>query len=139
MRALQSFDDARDDRIELRQHVMIPKPEDTVPLLLQVCGSISIRRCFGSVLTAIEFDHEPVFHAEEVRNESADGLLSAELGTFKAPVAQVGPERAFRVGSRVAEVARAIPHMRGGVVPGNRHRPTLALTLALSRRERGCL
>ena len=49
----------------------------------------------GEVRSAIRFDHEARFLAEEVDDEGSDGMLSAELGLHDLPAAQHGPELLF--------------------------------------------
>jgi hypothetical protein len=41
------------------------------------------------VLTAIDLDHQPLVQRCEIDDELAQGMLSAELGAVKLPVAQL--------------------------------------------------
>ena len=55
----------------------------------------AVAQRLGEVRSAIRFDDEAGFLAEEVDDEGADGMLSSELGLHKLPAEQHAPKLLF--------------------------------------------
>ncbi len=55
------------------------------------------------MLAAVDFYDQLFSHADEVHNVAADGLLPAEFVPTELVLAQVMPEKPFRVASGLAE------------------------------------
>jgi hypothetical protein len=56
------------------KHIVVPKADDLPPLALQPVGSGRILG-IGGMLTAAEFDRQPVFDADEIDDIAADRVL----------------------------------------------------------------
>ncbi len=79
MRGAQGAMDHFNHRVELRQHLGIPKPKDLVPLALKKwrpsCLLIQLR-----MPTAIEVDHQVMLHTTEIGDEGWNRVLAATRG-----------------------------------------------------------
>jgi hypothetical protein len=73
-------------------------------------GGAALR--FNCVAAAVNFDYELRFEAKEIRDVRTYGILPAEFGAFKLPVAQMRPEFLLRVGARAAQASRAVANQR---------------------------
>jgi len=79
------------------QDVVVPKPQNAVPLGLEPLIAASVSRIPG-VLTSIELDHQLVLKADKVRDVRANRLLSAELHAGEVATSQPSPKQTFGVG-----------------------------------------
>jgi hypothetical protein len=61
---------------------MIPKAYYPVTLLRQKGASPLICFLLHSMLASVKFHHQAVFHTAEVGDETADRMLTTELGIF---------------------------------------------------------
>jgi len=57
------------------------------------------------MLSAVEFQDQACFSANEIDEVRTDPVLSAKFVTFKPAVAQVSPEPGFGIGLRSAQIA----------------------------------
>ena len=76
-------------------------------LLDQFCAPV-ILRVAVEVLGAVELDYQPRLRASEVRDEVADGKLSAETEIRKASGSKTRPEFLFRICLVIAQLASAM-------------------------------
>ncbi len=76
-------------------------------LLDQFCAP-GILRGAVEVLSAVELYNQPRLRASEVRDEVADGKLSAETEIRKASGSKTRPEFLFGIGLVVAQLASAM-------------------------------
>ena len=74
------------------------------------------------MLAAVNFDYEPRFETDEIRNKASNGNLAAKFETLKPPIAQGVPQFALSVGHPRAQ--------------GTRGQNALALPLSLYGRGR---
>jgi hypothetical protein len=77
----------------------------------EACGrepsvAAAVARWSGEVRSAICFEHEARFFAEEVDDEWSDGMLSAELGLHDLPTTQHLPELLFGDSGTVSQSTR---------------------------------
>jgi hypothetical protein len=77
---------------------------------------ISLRGCF-EVLTAVEIDGQPSFHAEEIEEIGTDGVLATELESLETPAAKAAPHESFCIGGLSSQGTAALDgectHRRG--------------------------
>ena len=97
-------------RIEIREDVSVPEPQDHVSLCLQISRTSIVIRLLVLVLNAVELNHELRIRGAEVRNVSAQHHLTAKADTLEAAVAQRTPEPFLRVGGISAQGSRAVGH-----------------------------
>jgi hypothetical protein len=77
-------------------------------MLLDQLSAPRIFRGAVEVLGAVELDCQPQLRASEVRDEVADGKLSAETEIRKASGSKTRPEFLFGIGLVVTQLARAM-------------------------------
>src|SRR5207302_3165131 len=88
---LQRPQDCFDNAFGVRQHVVVPKPDDAPTLLVEDLCSVNV--CFAiGMLTAISFNDEVMPGAGEIDDEITDRMLPAKPVTGQTPVAQNRPE-----------------------------------------------
>ena len=85
------------------QNLMVPEPNDAIPLRLQVCGTPVIIFNLQSMLTAIKFNDKSTFNAHEISNEGTYGVLPSELVPSQTPIPQMMPQKAFSIGLVLAQ------------------------------------
>jgi len=85
------------------------------------------------VLPAVQFNEEPAFKADKVRNIRSHRVLAPELAADEAPVAQSPPEKPLGVGSAAAEFPGEISLVLAGFLFHGPPHPTL------SRKGRGII
>jgi hypothetical protein len=89
--------DGLDNPGGVAQHVMVPESQYTIPRRNEELVTPSIRSTV-QVLPAIDLDHEPSLHAQEVDHVRADRHLAAEAMAIELAHAQVAPEPALGEG-----------------------------------------
>jgi hypothetical protein len=111
--------DHRQDVVDPEQDVVVPEADHAESLRLQPARARIVVRRAIEMLAAVDFDDQPDFQTDEVRDESADGVLSSELPVEQAPVAHALPQRTFGIGLLPAQGAFAMMGARSahGHVP----------------------
>ena len=89
--SMQRLEDCLNDALGLGQHIGIPKPQNAIAIRPneRVTAFIIVRLL--SVLTAVEFDDDGGFEADEIANIGTERSLSAELEAAEASAAQYVP------------------------------------------------
>ena len=67
--------------------VAVPEPNDAVALALEPSGTSCVALNLSCALTAIDFDDELAFKADEIDDETSDGRLAAEEASAELAVA----------------------------------------------------
>ena len=88
------------DRLGLREHFIVPEPQNSKAALLQKTRATRIVGNCSLMLATIEFDHQHGIQTDEIDDERPDGKLSTESRTVKMTTAQVMPEATFCIGGR---------------------------------------
>src|SRR4029077_5885152 len=79
------------------QNVVVPVARDSKAF----CDQDGISRCVAvrrRVLAAVDFDDDPLFEANEIKNKVLKGDLATKLEKRKAPVAKQSPHGGLGVG-----------------------------------------
>ena len=84
--------------VNIFYHFVVPKTQHLVTARLEESGAPFIRRCLEHMLTAVDFQYQPVFEAAEVSDERAYRILMAEFSARELTRAQAKPQFAFHVG-----------------------------------------
>jgi hypothetical protein len=92
----ESVQNGLDDPVGVAENVVAPKPDHCPALPFQQSGSARVHRIVG-MLTAIDLDHQQIFGAGEIDNETADWMLPAELVPQQAAIAQRRPHAPFGI------------------------------------------
>ena len=92
--------------LDIRENVVVPKPNNPPAALLEPRGAPLVVFVIR-VLTAIGFDDEAAFKANEIDDEGAEAMLAAEFEAGEASVAEHAPEAALGVGRVDAELGYA--------------------------------
>ena len=79
-------------RIGLLQYFVIPEADHSIAFGCESCRSFIIVVALFCVLTAIGFDDQFRFKADEIDDVGWDGYLSVEFVAVEVTVAQVSPE-----------------------------------------------
>ena len=90
------------------QNVVIPKAQYPVSLTLQVDGSLLVVKLLVCVLSAVQFDDEPVFKGGEVCNVLANGILATEFDAVESSGTQVTPQAVFCIRHVLPQCARVV-------------------------------
>jgi hypothetical protein len=102
---LQACDHPHDrvaDREGLRKDIMIPEAQDRESGSAEEC--VAYRIVSGvAMLSAIDFDHETMFEADEVEDVTIVRVLTAELAALDLSVPEYRPQCSFRVGHPAAQ------------------------------------
>jgi hypothetical protein len=61
-----------------------------------------------TVLTAVEFDNQPVLGAEEVNDVRTERVLSTKPEATQLPATETSPQGALVSGLRIAQLTRAL-------------------------------
>jgi hypothetical protein len=92
--------DLVEDAVRMAQDLVVGQTQDDEASRHQPSVAAAVSQRFGVVRSAIRFDDEARFLAEEVDDEWSDGMLSAELRLHDLPAAQHAPKLLFsRCGS----------------------------------------
>ena len=87
--------DLVEDAVRMVQDLVVREAKDDKASSHQPSVAAAVAQRLGEVRSAIRFDDEAGFLAEEVDDEGADGMLSSELGLHKLPAAQHAPKLLF--------------------------------------------
>jgi len=83
------------DAVRMVQDSAVGQTKDDEASRHQPSVATAVPQRLGEVWSAIRFDDEAGFLAEEVDDERSDGMLSAKLGLHDLPAAQHGPKLLF--------------------------------------------
>ena len=101
-----------ENSFQVPQNFVVPKSDDTEPLLLKKCRSRRIPGGLDRVLTAVNLDDQSPLHAGKINHVWRQGMLPPELATGQLPITQRTPLQAFRIGHAAAKIARLDCHSR---------------------------
>jgi hypothetical protein len=73
------------------QNLMVPKAHNLKSLLLQESCALSIRLRLYCMLTALHFNNQLFFEANEIDDKWPYGMLTAKLPSGEIPIAQLIP------------------------------------------------
>jgi hypothetical protein len=100
--------------IRAQQHVVVPESQHAIALTLQGFATpLVVRQCI-EVLSAIQLDHQPRRHTDEVHDIAGQRILATELVAVQLLPAQKIPEAAFGIGAVVAQAAGIDPYTLHG-------------------------
>jgi len=91
-RLFKSIGYALHNGIDLRADLIVPEPQHLVSRIAQKLGSTFVAGQFVRVLGTIDLDNHPGLWAEEICEEWADRMLTAELESNDLPPAQARPQ-----------------------------------------------
>ena len=93
----QSFIDNRENAFQIPIYFIVPDTQHIKPLpeKMTIALRIKLPMAVEIVLAAINLDHQPMFQANEVRNEVVAWGLATKVVTALAPRAQVHPQLHF--------------------------------------------
>jgi hypothetical protein len=77
--------------VEVFHYLVVPKPHDPKTLRLQPCCPARIRAGLRGVLTAIEFQNQPDFKANEIDDVVSNWGLPAEFSSFQLAATKLAP------------------------------------------------
>ena len=97
--------DCGKNAFEITKNVVIPESEHSESFVDQ--ATIADRVCSGLVvLSAVNFNNDKSFPADEIADVTAYGLLSYKFMPFDLPVANAVPENSFRIRLIGAQLSR---------------------------------
>jgi len=113
---------------DLRQHIVIPQPQDLPALALQKARAMSVVQLglFPGMLSAVKFDHPARLHAGKVGDVGANGVLAAKFVSVQLARTQAAPQSLLGVGAL------------GTQLPGVLHPHPCPLPLAGEEGRTGC-
>ncbi len=94
---LQSIQDAPEYTFLIIEYVVVPEPQDTETLLLEIRVATAIMRTFG-MLPTVSLYNQPLIQTCEVNDIMVDRQLSLELVSCKALGAENLPKAVFGIG-----------------------------------------
>ena len=89
MSAAKCGKDEIHDPVGVLKDFVVPEPNDAVAFAIEPSGASCVALNLSCVLTAIDFDDELAFKADEIDDEPPDGCLAAEEASAKLPFARV--------------------------------------------------
>ena len=101
-RSIDSFKNAR----QISQHVIVPKPQDSVVVVGEPFIANSVTLAVG-VLSAIDFHNQAAFATDKIYGKGPDWLLSDELVTIQPTRAKMVPEHPFRLCRSASQTPRS--------------------------------
>jgi hypothetical protein len=102
--------DCGKNAFEITKNVVIPESEHSESFVDQ--ATIADHVCSGLVvLSAVNFNNDKSFPADEIADVTAHGLLSNKFMPFDLPVANAIPENSFRIRLIGAQLSRDSDHL----------------------------
>jgi hypothetical protein len=95
---VQGLCNRRVDAFDIRQHLMVPHPEDPITLMLQETVAFGFGRCRCVVLAAIDLDNQTRAVADKIDDVGSDRHLTANFKPVDLMGPQDGPKVLFRLG-----------------------------------------
>jgi hypothetical protein len=120
----------------VRQHLVIPEPEDPVTLLLQEMVALRFLLRAG-VLTAVDFDNQARVVANEIDNVTPERHLRAKSMSIDLARSQEPPHPSFRIGHIGSQGARSIVGAIDRILLHLRNRPRGVITPSQPSRIEG--
>jgi hypothetical protein len=109
---LESPQNSVDHTVGVGEDVAVPETDYMPAVTFELRASVRICSIVG-VLTAIQFDHQPVFCAREVDDIVSDRMLAAKFVPHHAAIAESRPHTPLGIGRGLSELAgRLIGHRR---------------------------
>jgi hypothetical protein len=102
--AFQRFYDALENALRIREHVVVPRPQDAPSMGGEEGISPFVSARLG-MLAAIDFDDQPRLDGSEVDYVGQDRMLSPEWPSLKTMRAQMCPEPLLGFGHFMMELA----------------------------------
>jgi hypothetical protein len=90
------------DAVEIRQDLIVPNSQNSIPFALQKPASLGFLRRRAIMLAAVDFHDQPGLVADKVGNVAADRHLAAEPVARHLMRAQHLPDPPFRHGHVLA-------------------------------------
>ncbi|HWB48191.1 MAG TPA: hypothetical protein VG651_03700 [Stellaceae bacterium] len=85
------------DAFEVCEHLVVPKSQNPITLVLQEGGPFDFRRRQGIVLPAVDLHNQSGFMAHEIGDVTTEGYLAAKLAAAHLLGAERLPEPPFRL------------------------------------------
>jgi hypothetical protein len=90
--ARQHAQDRLDHFLGSQQRIVIPRPQHSPTLSLELRGPGSVTGASIGMLPAVELDDQPAIEAREVRKTASTRMLTTKLEPAQSPVPQVEPK-----------------------------------------------
>jgi len=87
--------DPVEDAVRMTEDLVVGQTKDDEASSPEPSVAAAVSQRFGEVRSAIRFDDDTRFLAEEVHDEGSDGMLPAELRLHDLPAAQHAPKLLF--------------------------------------------
>ncbi len=95
------------DNLGTQQHIVVPKPQDTISTGCQILSASGIVRSLVLMLTAIGFDDYSGLEADKIHYVASDQLLTPKLAIGQPTVAQMSPEAPLGIGTCYPQISCA--------------------------------
>jgi hypothetical protein len=109
----QFSQDALQYGLDVGEHLVVPESQNAKLLHLQDLTALAVTFDLLRVLATIDLDDKTMFHAAEVYDELADGLLATELCCRKLAGSQPRPEEGLCIGVLGTQPARSLAQHNG--------------------------
>ena len=120
----------REDTFEIPINLIIPKAQNSKPLLCECNIAMRINSCIRIevVLASVDFNNEPMFKTHEIHDVVLARRLSTEVEALFSPGAQVNPQFHLLMRHSFAKAARKLvrhvpPPGRPPITSGVGHPP----------------
>jgi hypothetical protein len=101
-RGCYNFQDASD----IAQHIVIPEPQHPIVAIDEPFFANRVARIVG-MLSAVDFDDEATFAADQIYRVRTDRFLSDELVTVKPPRSESAPKSILGIGGQSPQTSSA--------------------------------
>jgi hypothetical protein len=108
VRAIQLEQNGFEHTLWMLQYVVIPEPDHSPTLSVQMRGPAAIRFVSSNVLPSIKLDDETSLNAGEIREVWPNRMLSSKAVPRQAPVANMEPKPKLRFGHVLSQHTCAI-------------------------------
>ncbi len=86
------------DCVFVFSQLVVPKSDDTISLFFQPTRALRIVFSLQRVLTAVQFQNQPLIKANEIHNVLSKRYLATEFELAETAVAQFRPKQSLSVG-----------------------------------------
>ena len=101
MRVILSFtqrtENDRKHRVDLPHDFVIPESENTVTQHIQISGALVVLGNHRTMLSAVDFNNQLSFEANEIDNVRRDRILPTKFESAELACAQILPELSFGI------------------------------------------
>jgi hypothetical protein len=94
----QFYVDLFQNSLNILQHLMVPKADDSISFFFNKCGSPLVFIGLDGVLPPIQFDNQPVLTATKISYETRQWKLSFEFDALETMGPKPGPKKTFSIG-----------------------------------------